>query len=31
MRMRDNKWVIILLACLIIWAVVLAGVLRIGG
>lgn len=29
--MRDNKWVIILLACLMIWAVVLAGVLRIGG
>ena len=29
--MRDNKWMIILLACLMIWAVVLAGVLRIGG
>ncbi len=29
--MRDNKWVIILLACLMIWAVVLAGVLKIGG
>lgn len=31
MRMRDNKWVIILLACLMIWAVVLEGVLKIGG
>lgn len=29
--MRDNKWVIILLVCLVIWAVVLAGVLKIGG
>lgn len=29
--MRDNKWVIILLLCLTIWAVVLAGVLKIGG
>lgn len=29
--MRENKWVIILLACLMIWAVVLAGVLKIGG
>ena len=29
--MRDNKWVIILLVCLFIWAVVLAGVLRVGG
>lgn len=29
--MKDCKWVIILLVCLMIWAVVLAGVLRIGG
>ena len=29
--MRDNKWVIILLVCLVIWAVVLAGVSKIGG
>ena len=29
--MKDCKWVIILLVCLIIWAVVLAGVLKIGG
>ena len=29
--MRDNKWAIILLMCLMIWAVVLAGVLKIGG
>ena len=29
--MRDNKWVIILLASLVIWAAVLAGVLKIGG
>ncbi len=29
--MRENKWVIILLVCLMIWAVVLAGVLKIGG
>lgn len=29
--MRENKWVIILLVCLVIWAVVLAGVLKIGG
>lgn len=29
--MKDCKWAIILLACLVIWAVVLAGVLKIGG
>ena len=29
--MRENKWVIILLVCLMIWAVVLAGGLKIGG
>lgn len=29
--MKDYKWAIILLVCLMIWAVVLAGVLRIGG
>lgn len=29
--MRDNKWVLILLVCLVVWAVVLAGVLKIGG
>lgn len=29
--MKDFKWVIILLVCLMIWAVVLAGVLKIGG
>nr|DAQ07011.1 MAG TPA: hypothetical protein [Caudoviricetes sp.]DAR19322.1 MAG TPA: hypothetical protein [Caudoviricetes sp.] len=29
--MKDCKWVIILLVCLMIWAVVLAGVLKIGG
>lgn len=29
--MKDCKWAIILLVCLVIWAVVLAGVLKIGG
>ena len=29
--MRDCKWALILLVCLGIWAVVLAGLLRIGG
>ena len=29
--MKDCKWVIILLVCLMIWSVVLAGVLKIGG
>ena len=29
--MKDCKWVIILLVCLMIWAVMLAGVLKIGG
>lgn len=29
--MRDNKWVIILLICLMMWAVVLEMILRIGG
>ena len=29
--MRENKWVIILLVCLMIWAVVLAMIFKIGG